>query len=220
MIPLKIKQRVVGAAAITAVIAVSAVMTTWGTATSAPRFATTHATPSATRAHVLDHYDYKATVIRYAPNGEVLTRQTFRAGTKSQIMAKALNANGTGGQSDCFGSGKITVTKTGRSILGSSLYHVKVWTERGYDCILHRVYVRDQGRSMASDDQLWNAEGWIGGASQYFEWQNGWPKSGYLRMGKAKFSGPCITINTTCYAYPMAKLKTHANGTYWWETAG
>lgn len=207
--------------ALATLIAISMVMTTWGTATSAARFSTTHPSPIGLRAYAYDHTTTKATVVTRDGNGNVVFRGTYDTPAEAQAAAKLVTSKDTGsgpGPGGCFGTTKLTVTETGRSFLGAKLYHVGVWVKYGYDCLVHIVTMQDNGRFKGVDDGVWQWDKWVDNSAGYFIWKSPYGHSGYNRMAQGQFHGPCIKTSITCHQYPLAHGRAHSDGSYWWET--
>lgn len=212
------------AGVLAALIALSLVMTTWGSATSATRFSTTHPGPIGLSAYAYDHSTLKAKVVTRDGNGNVVFKGTYDTPAEAIAAAKKTLAAGkdTGSvpsPSGCFGNTKVTVTETGHSFLGAKLYHVGVWIKWGWDCLAHDVNMLDNGRFKGVDDGVWQWDKWVDGASSYFMWDSPYAHSGYNKMAQGQFHGPCIKTTITCHQYPMAHERAHSDGTAYWETS-
>lgn len=129
--------------------------------------------------------------------------------------------SGIGGSSSASGCQRVTITNTGRNLLGSVAYRFKTWTHWCWNRGNHRVYDVQSGWNITDVDFTYDWQGIINRDLRFFAWISGYPRSGYINMRQGKFLNCAFKVGCfTGYSYPVNRLRSRSNGTFYWSTAG
>lgn len=167
-----------------------------------------------------------ARAVLYDPkSGAVLARHRYGATTEGERLRAPkppLSSNGTGGSTSASGCIRVFVTQKLHSFSGLSvLGKWQIWTDWCWTRSNQVVAVNDKGVSQ-EHDQFWSYDGVKTefNENHYYDFSadNGYPRSAYLFVRVAAFSGPAITGHDAQWT-PKNSLASYYNGTWQWWTS-